>query len=56
MNDEWVRGEINGKEGMLPASFVDQLPSNLPMEEEEKTGAVEDKKVRSCSSLDPWVL
>ena len=51
MNDEWVRGEMDGKEGMLPASFVNQLPSNLPIEEEEKTGAADDKKVRVAKIL-----
>ena len=46
VNDEWVRGELGGKEGILPADFVDHLPSNLPMEKEQKTSAADVKKVR----------
>jgi len=35
VNPEWVRGVMNGKFGILPDSFVDNVPHNLPAAEEE---------------------
>ena len=30
VNEEWVEGELGGKRGMFPVSFVDHLPPDLP--------------------------
>jgi len=35
VNPEWVRGVMDGKSGILPDSFVDNVPHNLPAAEEE---------------------
>ena len=29
---DWVMGELRGKKGMFPASFVDKVPENLPQD------------------------
>ena len=29
---DWVVGELRGKKGMFPASFVDKVPDNLPQD------------------------
>lgn len=31
INNDWLYGECNGKRGQFPATFVDNVPSNLPM-------------------------
>lgn len=31
INNDWLYGEYNGKRGQFPSSFVDTIPSNLPM-------------------------
>ena len=31
VNEEWVEGELEGKTGMFPVTFVDHLPPDLPM-------------------------
>ena len=33
---DWVVGEVSGRKGMFPASFVDQVPKNLPQESSSK--------------------
>lgn len=30
---DWVVGELRGKKGMFPSSFVDKVPENLPPRE-----------------------
>lgn len=31
VNDQWLFGKCNGKEGSFPASFIDNIPDNLPL-------------------------
>lgn len=31
INNDWLYGECNGKRGQFPATFVDNVPSDLPM-------------------------
>ncbi|KAK3912642.1 SH3 domain-containing protein 19 [Frankliniella fusca] len=31
IDNDWLYGECNGKQGQFPATFVDNVPSNLPM-------------------------
>lgn len=31
INNDWLYGECNGKRGQFPSTFVDNVPSNLPM-------------------------
>lgn len=44
VNDEWVEGQMAGKTGMFPASFVDHLPSDLP----KKAATTEATQVEVC--------
>ncbi|KAH8350137.1 hypothetical protein KR067_002697 [Drosophila pandora] len=30
INDEWLFGEVDGRQGQFPANFLDQVPDNLP--------------------------
>ncbi|XP_017104955.2 uncharacterized protein l(3)05822 [Drosophila bipectinata] len=30
INDEWLFGEVDGRQGQFPANFLDQVPENLP--------------------------
>jgi len=36
VNEEWIRGELGGRSGIFPASFVDAVPPNLPLDEVPK--------------------
>lgn len=31
INDDWLYGEVNGRQGQFPANFLEYLPSNIPM-------------------------
>lgn len=31
INKDWLYGECNGKRGQFPSTFVDNVPSSLPM-------------------------
>ena len=44
VNDDWVEGQMAGKTGMFPASFVDHLPSDLP----KKAATTEPTQVQVC--------
>ena len=44
---DWVVGELYGKNGMFPASFVDKVPENLP---QESSGDKADTESPSNSS------
>ena len=33
---DWVMGELRGKKGMFPLSFVDKVPENLPQDGGDK--------------------
>ena len=33
---DWVVGELRGKKGMFPSSFVDSVPENLPQDSQEQ--------------------
>ena len=35
VNDNWVRGELGGAQGMFPADFVDSVPDSLPLVSEK---------------------
>ncbi|KAH8374529.1 hypothetical protein KR200_000669 [Drosophila serrata] len=30
INEDWLYGEVAGRQGQFPANFIDQVPSNLP--------------------------
>ena len=39
---DWVVGELRGKKGMFPVSFVDKVPENLPKDSsEQKSGSAQ---------------
>ena len=43
VNEEWVCGRLkSGQEGMFPASFVDHLPEELPLQSELEKRATEE--------------
>lgn len=44
MDADWVVGELRGKKGMFPASFVNKVPENLP-----KDSGGESSKVKTES-------
>ena len=44
VNDEWLYGELNGKEGQFPATFVDRFPPNLPQKTSASAGTSEPTK------------
>ncbi|CAD6995866.1 unnamed protein product [Ceratitis capitata] len=31
INEDWLYGEINGKQGQFPANFIEYVPDNIPM-------------------------
>ena len=44
-------GELRGKKGMFPASFVDKVPENLP--QESSGGSSSKEKTESLSKSQP---
>lgn len=30
INDDWLYGEVNGRQGQFPANFLEFVPENLP--------------------------
>jgi len=30
INEDWLYGEVAGRQGQFPANFLDQVPANLP--------------------------
>ena len=31
VSDEWIYGQLDGREGMFPSSFIPHVPESLPM-------------------------
>ena len=34
LNDDWLKGELNGKQGIFPAVLIDHIPPGIPVIEE----------------------
>ena len=47
---DWVVGELYGKKGMFPTSFVDKVPENLPQDSSGDKADTESSSKRSTSS------
>lgn len=30
INEDWLYGEVNGRQGQFPANFLEYVPDNLP--------------------------
>ena len=45
VDKEWVFGELNGRKGMLPVSFIDSNPDTLPPHVESKKESPPIKEV-----------
>ena len=52
MDADWVVGELRGKKGMFPASFVDKVPENLPQESSGGSSSSKEK-TESLSKSQP---
>ena len=50
VNEQWVEGEIEGKTGIFPASFVDCVPPDLP-EKAANTEPPQPAKVYTIHSV-----
>lgn len=31
INEDWLFGEVNARQGQFPANFLEYVPSNIPM-------------------------
>jgi hypothetical protein len=43
ISDDWLYGQLNGNQGMFPSGFLDKVPDNLPLKEEESQPEVIDE-------------